>query len=55
MDKPHINDNDEETLDDVIIDHEVNYGVPYLFECGKSFVEICVEMGIDDNDTQISL
>ena len=52
MNEPH---DDEELIDDVVIDHEVYYGVYYQFECGKSFVEICTDMGIDDTHTKISL
>jgi len=43
--------------DDVIIHHNQDYCISYYrFECGKSFVEICRDMGLDSaNDTTISI
>lgn len=36
--------------DDVVIDHNEYYGMNYMYESGKSFVEICRDMGLDDDN-----
>ena len=40
---------------DVIIHHH-EYNCFYQYECGRTFLEICLDMGLDkDNNTNISL
>lgn len=40
---------------DVVIHHQEYNGALYKYECGKTFLEICVEMGLDSTETHISL
>lgn len=41
--------------DGVIITHHQEYICAYYqYECGKSFLDICLEMGLDSTDTHIS-
>lgn len=35
---------------DIIIEHHELFGI-YQYECGKSFVDICRDMGLDKNNT----
>jgi len=40
--------------DDVVIYHYQEYIGLYQYESGRSFLEICIEMGLDSTDTHIS-
>ena len=40
--------------DDVLIYHCQEYVGAYQYESGRSFLEICIEMGLDSTDTHIS-
>ena len=40
--------------EDVVIHHHEEF-YACRFECGKTFVEICMDMGLDKDGTQISL
>lgn len=46
-----------ECENDVVIQHHQEYySSMYRFECGKTFVEICKELGLDkEGGTQISM
>ena len=40
--------------DDTICYESYGYNGPYYqYECGKSFIQICVEMGLDSNGDDI--
>lgn len=39
----------------VVIHHQEYNSAFYQYECGRSFLDICVEMGLDSDDTKISL
>lgn len=41
---------DAYNINDIIIEHTGYFGV-YQYECGKSFVDICRDMGLDKNNT----
>jgi len=43
--------------EDIIIYHTCDYNVPYfIYDTGKFFVDICLDMGLDlDNNTTIKL
>lgn len=44
-----------EDEDVVIVYHNQMYvSTYYQYECGKSFLEVCLEMGLDKSDTEIS-
>ena len=41
--------------DVIIIYHNQNYTSSYYeYECGKSFLDVCREMGLDKSETEIS-
>lgn len=40
----------EHTLNDVIIEHHEYYGT-YQYECGKTFIDVCIDMGLDKNSS----
>jgi len=45
----------KDDVNDVVINHNENTS-SYMYECGRSFVDICKDMGLDKNrDFNISL
>jgi len=59
MDEPLVNDEYPTSGvtddNDVVIHHQEYDTTLYKYECGKSFLDICLEMGLDSADTHISL
>jgi len=41
--------------EDVSIYHDATYGAYYHYECGKSFLEVCKEMGLDSSHVPVQI
>lgn len=41
--------------DDIIIDHQEYFGTFYTYETGKTFVEVCMDMGLDNDNIPFRL